>query len=91
MRGITLLIAGILLFTSLSAVVAQRIVPPGQVGKTDLPQGQIRRQLTYGHLKDWLPFVTAILGCIFTLPCCGLGGPLCYVLGNALIKPGAFN
>jgi len=87
MRGTILFIAGILLITSLSAVVAQRVVPPGQVGKTNLPQGQIRRQLTYGHLKDWFPLVTAILGCILTLPCCGLGGALCYMLGNALIRP----
>jgi hypothetical protein len=91
MRGMTLFIAGILLVTSLSAVVAQRVVPPGQVGKTNVPQGQIRRQLTYGHLKNLLPLVTAILGCIFTLPCCGLGGPFCYLLGNALIKPGTLN
>jgi len=91
MRGMTLLIAGILLFTSLSAVVAQRVAPPGQAGKTNLPQGQIQRQLTYGHLKDWLPLVTAFLGCVCGsfCPVIGniIGAIVGYLLGNACIRP----
>ncbi len=95
MRGITLLIAGMLFITSFSVVAAQKSVPPGQIGKSNLPPGQIRRLFTYGNLKELVPWVTGFLGCCIGTLCCFpgniIGAILGYLLGDALIKPNALN
>jgi hypothetical protein len=87
----TLFIASILLVTSLSAVVAQKVVPPGQIGKANVPPGQIRRQFTYGHMKEWVPLLTGLFGCCLgsILPIIGniIGFIIGYLLGDLCIRP----
>jgi len=83
----------IMLVTAVFSVVdAQRVVPPGQAGKINVPPGQIRRQFTYGHLKKWLPLLTGFLGCFLGTFCCFpignlIGAIAGYLIGSACIRP----
>jgi len=87
MRAKTTFLAIMLVTAVLSVVAAQKVVPPGQIGKVNTPPGQMRRQFTYGHMKEWVPLLAGIIGCLSTLCCCGIGGPIGYLLGNACIRP----
>jgi len=95
MREIALLIAGMLFMTSFSMVTAQKSAPPGQIGKSNLPPGQIRRQFTYGNLKELVPVLAGFLGCLIGTCCFPIeniiGAILGYLLGDTLIKPHILN
>jgi len=95
MRAKTISLTIILVVATLSVVAAQKAaqkaVPPGQVGKVDVPPGQVRRQFTYGHMKEWVPLLTGLFGCCLgsILPVIGnvIGFIVGYLLGNACIRP----